>query len=116
MFQAAFAIVDYSLRRLLSRLAEDFKNHYRVALDLIQDPPTLILILYSQFMATRADTRHWSRMRQRQIFSALQAPQQNACLNASTETERRRLYFSTQPDQRFVLSCHYYPKLSLCQM
>src|SRR2546421_4484911 len=60
IFQAALTLFDHSRWRLLSRLPKDFQNHDRVAVDSVDNPPTLILILYSQFMTTRANTGHRS--------------------------------------------------------
>jgi hypothetical protein len=54
MLKPALAILDYSQRCLLSSLAKNLKNHDHVGVDPIDNPPTLVVILYSQFVTARS--------------------------------------------------------------
>jgi hypothetical protein len=54
MLKLALAILDYSQRCLLSSFAKDLENHDHVGIDPINNPPTLVVVLYSQFVTARS--------------------------------------------------------------
>jgi hypothetical protein len=82
-----------------SFLAEHIEDYHRVGSNVVDDPPSLILVINPQFLALRANRRHWPGMRQTKDLAFLQSAQQESYLDPSFGTERGRLDLASQPNQ-----------------
>lgn len=100
-------------QRLLSRrynqvrggsglFAEDVQNYHGLWRDVIDDSPILTSIDEAQLMAAGSNAWHGPGTRQTKYFSFLQASQEKSSLDSHLCTERGRLDFSAQPNQRLV--------------
>ena len=98
--KASFANCQNLVWDRSSFLAEYIEDYHGVPGNVIDDPPSLVLIVNPEFMALRADRRNWPRMRQTQALAFLQSAQQKSGLNPSRGTERRRFHLASQPNQR----------------
>src|ERR1700687_1790416 len=76
--QALLADVDYRLWRGRCLLRKHFSDDHGVRIDAIHDPPSHILVLNSQLVASWTDHRHGPGVRQAQLFASLKTPQQRS--------------------------------------
>jgi len=59
-----------------------------------------------QFVATRPDAGHRSRLWHRKQLASLEAPQQESSLESRRKGERRGFDLPVQPGERLVLATH----------
>ena len=108
-----FTHIYNTLRRLLRFLFEYFKNYYCVIINSLNNPPSIPFVIYSQFIAIRTYTRHWSRMWHFQFLSHLKKSKKKSSFYPCSRGKWRSFYFSMQPDERFIL---YFHGVKICQI
>lgn len=96
----------YLAWRFSGGFCEYLRDHNRIGIQAIQDPPVAILIPHAKLMTPLADVRQRSRMRHAQLFAFLQQPEKRTGFDSSTSRERRSLDLAVQPHQR--LSCAFH--------
>jgi hypothetical protein len=103
----------------LRRFLKHIRNHHRIGIQAINDPPRLARIHDSQFVAPGPDGRHWPGVRHTEPLAALKASQQRPGFKAGRRRERRRLHLAAQPHQGLsvvAMSFEIYVVLDICQL
>jgi hypothetical protein len=85
-----------------SLLAEDIQDEDCIAVDAIDEPPGLLLILNAELMTSTCDGRHRSGVRQAEILPSLQLPQKETGLDPRGSGERRALDLTSEPNEGLV--------------
>ena len=81
LLKAATRCVDHLFGGRSGLLGENLKNHYRIAVNAIDDSLVATNVRDPQLMALPFDARHRCGLRHSKGVSALQLTQQEACLN-----------------------------------
>ena len=91
----------------LSRLlAEDLQQHDGIRIDAVHNPPYLVAIHDTQFVASTRDIWHRTRVWHAQALSSLESAWQEAGLKPGLRRPRRRLDLAVEPNDHFVRWWH----------
>jgi hypothetical protein len=84
---------------LLCRLAKYRYDDDRGGVDAVHDPPTDSFVMNSELMTPQPDAWHRSRLRHRQLLSALKPAQPLTSFQTRLPGKWRCLDFAIQPDK-----------------
>ena len=104
--------LQHALRGLRRLLREDIRDHDRVRIHPIDDPPGVSLVGYPQLVASAANRRHGPRVRHPQALAPLQLPEQVARFQTCCLAEWGCLHLTMEPRQRLVPPTHRFHYMS----
>jgi len=112
LLKSLLAHINHTLRRGASLLAEDLKDHNRIRIYAIHNPPGVALIDDSELVAPGPDGWHGTRMRQSESPALLKLPEQIARLKSCRLRKGRAFDLAFEPDERLVRPIHRMENMS----
>jgi hypothetical protein len=112
LFKSLLAHINHSFRRRGGLLAEDLKDHNRIRIYAIHNPPSVTLIDNSELVTPGSNRWHGTRMRQSESLAILELPEKIACLESCRLGEGRALDLAFEPDERLIRPIHHREHMS----